>query len=150
MNAIPLHSQEHESHNNDVDDIDNQKYIVFRIGEEIYATKLLSVREVVEELPIKTLPNTIRAFKGVCNLRGQIVGVIDLSAQFKVEKSECERPVLLVFDSESGALAVEIDHIETVTIIPPEDIEAPSGLLSAVENQFIQGYSSVMLFADIL
>ena len=45
----------------------------------------------------------------------------------------------LVFDSENGALAVEVDHIEAVTIIPPEDIETHVGVLSTVENKFIHG-----------
>jgi purine-binding chemotaxis protein CheW len=139
MTNVKQNSDIANAQNAEVDELDYHKYVVFRLGGELYGTQLLSVREVVEELPIKRLPNTIQSFKGVCNLRGQIVGVIDLSAQFKVVGMNRERPVLLVFDSENGALAVEVDHIEAVTIIPPEDIETHVGVLSTVENKFIHG-----------
>jgi purine-binding chemotaxis protein CheW len=124
---------------NEIDEIDLHKYIVFKLGSELYGTPLLAVREVVEEMPIKPLPNTIESFRGVCNLRGQIIGVINLSAQFNIEHSASKKPVLMVFDSGKGALAVQVDHIETVTVIPPENIEIQTGLLASLDHKFIHG-----------
>ena len=138
MSANPR-SEFNSTAENQIDEIDSHKYIIFKLGPELYGTPLLAVREVVEEMPIKPLPNTIVSFKGVCNLRGQIIGVIDLSEQFKIGHLTPKKPVLMVFDSEKGALAVQVDCIETVIVIPPENIEIETGLLASLDHSFIRG-----------
>ncbi len=122
-----------------IDDTDHHKYVVFEIGQELYGTQLLSVREVVEELPIKPLPNTIQAFRGVCNLRGQIVGVLDLAQLFNIKNSRAERPLLMVFDAVNGALAATVDGIKEVSVIMPSDIDAASGVVMGADQRFIKG-----------
>lgn len=118
---------------------DEHKYIVFKLGSEVYGTPLLAVREVVEVLAIKALPNTIPAFKGVFNLRGQIVGVLDLHVRFGLDQDGENRPVLLVFDLEAGALAAQVDQIISVDVIAPNQIEHKANIISTVPTQYIRG-----------
>ncbi len=118
---------------------DLHKYVIFSLGEELYGTKLLEVREVVEMLPTKTVPNTVEAFKGVCNLRGQIIGVIDLKNRFKIQSQEVPRPVLLVFETDSGSIAALADKIESVSVIPEQDIQFKLNIVSSIPNKFISG-----------
>lgn len=107
----------------ELDEVDLSRYIIFKLNEGLFGAKLLDVREVVEMPTIKPIPNTKKDFVGICNLRGQIIGVIDLKQKFGLQRSESDRPVLLVFESESGAIAAVIDQIAKVTTIEEKDIE---------------------------
>ena len=122
-----------------IDDTDQHKYVVFQIEQELYGTQLLSVREVVEELPIKPLPNTIQPFRGVCNLRGQVVGVIDLAKLFNIPSTPPARPLMLVFDAEKGALAAAVDGIKEVAVILPGDIDETSCVFKGTDKRFVKG-----------
>ena len=118
---------------------DDSKYIIFSLGSELYGAKLLEVREVVETMPTKSVPNTIAAFKGVCNLRGQIIGVVDLRLRFGIESDKALRPVLFVFETESGAIAAAVDQIVSVSVIPPKDIESKPNIVSSIPSKYILG-----------
>lgn len=137
MNMANLISEEKKEHV--IDDEDHHKYVVFKIGDEIYASPLLSVREVVEVQAIKKIPNTIPAFVGVCNLRGQIVGILDLNLRFGLDRSPDVRPVLLVFELDSGALAALVDQIVAVEVLETHQIDYQANIVSAVPIQFVRG-----------
>ena len=122
---------------------DEHKFIIFSLGNEIYGARLLEVREVVEALPTKIVPNTISSFIGVSNLRGQIVGVLDLRKRFSIEYQKAERPVFLVFDTPSGALASQVDKVESVSVIAPDDIEDKPNIVSTIPSKFILGIGKV-------
>jgi purine-binding chemotaxis protein CheW len=118
---------------------DENKYIVFSLGGELYGTKLLSVREVIEAMATKAVPNTIPSFLGVCNLRGQIVGVIDLRIRFGVVAPPAERPIFLVFETSSGLIGAAVDRIVSVSEIPSHQVEAKPNIVCAVPARYIQG-----------
>ena len=122
---------------------DENKFIIFSLGNEIYGARLLEVREVVEALPTKVVPNTISSFIGVSNLRGQIVGVLDLRLRFNIDYEKPERPVFLVFDTPSGALASQVDKVESVSVIAPGDIEHKPNIVSSIPSKFILGIGKV-------
>ena len=68
---------------------DNQnKFIFFHIGEEIFGTPLLDVREVIETIQVRKVPHSLVHLKGICNLRGQIVAVIDLAVLLEVSRNK--------------------------------------------------------------
>lgn len=122
---------------------DEHKFIIFSLGNEIYGARLLEVREVVEALPTKIVPNTISSFIGVSNLRGQIVGVLDLRKRFSIDFEKADRPVFLVFDTPSGALASQVDKVESVSVIAPDDIEYKPNIVSKIPSKFILGIGKV-------
>jgi purine-binding chemotaxis protein CheW len=122
---------------------DENKYIIFCLNEELYGTRLLEVREVVEPMPIKTVPNTVSYFEGVCNLRGQIIGVISLKSRFGIDKDTDAQNIMFVFDTESGAIAATVDKIMTVTAVPPTDIERNPNIVSNIPQRFISGIAKV-------
>jgi len=119
--------------------LDAEKYVVFRLAEEWYGANLLDVREVVESMPVKPVPNTIAAFKGVCNLRGQIIGVLDLRERFGLKGAAWEKSVLLVFETETGAIASAVDQIMSVSTIPADQIEFKPNVVALVPTKYIQG-----------
>lgn len=117
----------------------NNKFIIFQLGDNSFAAKLTEVREVVELPKIKQVPNTSTSFIGVCNLRGQIIGVVDLSKKLEIITPEFERPVLLVLDTESGPLSCIVDKINSVSIIEDNQIQKPPKAMESISRQYIFG-----------
>ena len=118
---------------------DDARYLLFRVGGQLYGTPLLGIREVVEPQETKPLPNTVSFFSGVINVRGQVIGVVDLRKRFGCEATKHQRMALMVFDTESGSLAALVDEIECVVQIPPAQIEAKPVVRSHVSVDYLLG-----------
>jgi purine-binding chemotaxis protein CheW len=104
------------------DNIDN-KYLLFRLGDELYGTPLLGVREVVEPQASKPIPNTPKHFSGVINIRGEIVGVIDLRMRFNHKAEVNPHQALMVFSTDGGPMAGLVDKVESVISLTDKEIE---------------------------
>ncbi len=115
------------------------QYLIFRLNEELYGVRLLDVNEVVDELSIQRVPNTISSFLGVANLRGALIGVVDLKKQFSMKSSTSERAVYLVFSTSQGTLACTVDQILQVGELLPSDIEKEVNIVSAIPSQYLKG-----------
>ena len=110
---------------------DAETYILYRFQGELYGTPLRMVREVVPFQTPRSIPNTKKNYLGIINLRGEIVGVIDLRFWFQDEKTQSRRPnprALVVVDSLSGVMAASVDTIEGVCQLDSKDIESPNGI----------------------
>ncbi len=118
---------------------EEQKYILFRLGEELYGTPLLDVREVVEPIEPKPIPNTVRWFRGVINIRGEIVGVVDLRARFGQSTELTAGRALMIFSTAVGPLAGLVDKVDSVARIPESDIERHPNVMSVVGQQYLLG-----------
>jgi purine-binding chemotaxis protein CheW len=97
------------------------KFLIFRLGVEIYGTPLLNVREVIEYKDPKPVPNSDKSFEGVINLRGEVIGILDLRKIFGVEAPP--PAALLVFECEMGVLAGAVDKVVSVTEIKDANID---------------------------
>lgn len=107
------------------DEITNQdthKYLIYQLGSENFATPLIEVREVVEFRSAKPIPHTSVFFKGVINIRGEIVGVVDLRERLNIPASATPM-AQLIFETENGPLAAIVDRVHSVTIILEKDLE---------------------------
>jgi purine-binding chemotaxis protein CheW len=97
------------------------KYLIFQLGQETYGTPLLGVREVVEFKEPKPVPNSAKGFEGVINLRGEVIGVIDIRKLLGIDGSHPQ--AMLVFESEMGVMGTYVDRVLSVTEIMDADIE---------------------------
>src|SRR5262245_61525243 len=100
----------------------DDKYLVFQLGTNLFATPLIEVREVIEYHPPKAIPHTAPFFKGVINIRGEIVGVIDLRQRLEIQGSETPM-AQLIFESEAGSLAAIVDKVLSVTVITEANLD---------------------------
>jgi purine-binding chemotaxis protein CheW len=108
----------------DIDESQN-KFLLFLLGETTFATPLIEVREVVEFREAKPIPHTLPYFKGVINIRGEIVGVIDLRERMNLQNSQ--KPVaMLIFETETGVLAALVDRVLSVAQISRDEIKTQS------------------------
>ena len=118
---------------------EDARYLIFRVNKELYGAPLLGIREVIEPQATKTIPNTVSFFNGVINLRGQVVGVIDLRKRFGCAPVDHPRNVVVVFDTEAGPLGALVDEIDGVARIPYGDVETGAVVRSFVPPEFLIG-----------
>lgn len=112
--------------NNLFEDRSKFKYMLFQLGGETYGTPILQVREVIENRAPKPVPNSNIAFEGVINLRGEVIGVIDLRKVLKVEPKQSLS--ILIFDTANGVMGAVVDRCTAVAEIPEADIDQTGGV----------------------
>ncbi len=119
------------------------RYLIYRVGTELYGSPLLEVREVVEYQSPKYMPNMEPYFSGVINIRGSIVGVIDLRKKFSAPSDVSRYTALLVCESSTGAIAAIVDQVEKVVPIDESVIEKKPPVISRVESDYLLGVANV-------
>ena len=119
---------------------DNQlRVLVFRIGEETYASPLLSVREVLEYQKPKYMPNMLKHFSGVINVRGAIVGVVDMRIKFGHPGDIQNRLAMLLCDTEKGPLAAIVDGVQAVIQLTDNDIDRDPPIRTRTSQKYLLG-----------
>lgn len=119
----------------------HSKFLIFTLGNEVYGTPLLSVREVIEYKIPKPVPNTDSSFEGVINLRGEVIGILDLRKIFNVEAPPAA--CLLVFESEMGVLAAAVDKVVSVTEIKDTNIDHKQSGGKKLDIEYLIGIGKI-------
>lgn len=123
-------------------------HLTFALGDELFAMDIRTVREIIQYGPISTLPLMPAFVRGVINLRGAVLPVIDLQARFsrpaaKVGKKTC----IVIFDAvrkgERIELGLLVDSVSAVIEIAEEQVEPPPDFGSGVNRDFIRGVAKV-------
>lgn len=117
-----------------------QALIVFRVDEILCGVSITQVQEITQNVEITPVHHAPECVKGVVNLRGQIVTVIDLRKTFGLEAAELHpemRIVVVKFAEESIGLLVE--RVEDVMQADQYDLEAPPGNICGVSGAFFRG-----------
>ncbi len=124
------------------------QYLTFALGEEVFAMDIRTVREIIQYGAMTTVPLMPDFVRGVINLRGAVVPVIDLHARFGrpaalVGKKTC----IVIFDAmregERVELGLLVDAVSEVIDIPQAQIEPPPSFGGAVRRDFIRGMGKV-------
>lgn len=117
-------------------EIEETRYIVYRIGDASFASPLLTITEIVDPLPYCYVPNEHEYFLGLANLRGQIIGVIDLGLRFGMASSnEKEAGVLLIFEHDGATLGALVSGVESAISLRPEEIVNEEPVSHAVPEE---------------
>jgi purine-binding chemotaxis protein CheW len=125
------------------------KYLSFTLGGELFGLPVLKVREIIRLTNITPIPKMPPFLKGVINLRGKIVPVVDLRIRFNLENAEStERTCIIVAQvkMQTNALinmGLIVDGVEEVLNIAATDIESTPDFGSKLEAEFIQGLAKV-------
>jgi purine-binding chemotaxis protein CheW len=118
------------------DNSPKESYLVFSVNNGFYAAPLLTVREVTEYTHPKKVPHTQDFFLGVTNIRGEIVGVLDLSKRLSGEFCSGERRCMIVVNLENCALAIVVNSVSQVVEISNDEIDKKNPALST-ENSYV-------------
>ena len=120
------------------------KYLTFLIGKEEFGVAVLKVREIMGMQEITAVPHTPPYVRGIINLRGKVVPVIDLRAKFGMPAAEytartCIIVVNLPDDKGGMLMGVIVDAVSEVAHIAADEIENPPDLGQAADLQFLTG-----------
>jgi purine-binding chemotaxis protein CheW len=121
-----------------------QQYLTFRLGGEVFALDITQVREVLDYTQITRVPRLPEFMRGVINLRGAVVPVVDLRLKFGMPVTErtvntCIIIAEVVIEGERTILGALADSVQEVVDLEPAQIEAPPRIGTAVRADFIRG-----------
>ncbi len=124
------------------------KYLTFTLADEEYGIGILKIREIIGMLPITSVPQTPPFVKGVINLRGKVIPVLDLRLRFGMQEIEySERTCIIVVEIEGPAGTVQIgivvDAVSEVMNIKGEDIEETPTFGVKLNTAYILGMAKM-------
>jgi len=119
------------------------------LDDEMFAIGILSIREIIEYGFVTEVPMTPPFIRGVINLRGAVVPVVDLAVRFgRPARDNTKRTCIVIVDIESAKgsqeMGVVVDAVNEVLEIPPDDIEPPPEFGARIRSDFIKGMESSM------
>ena len=133
-------SKEPSQQDTDLEVQEGQKYLIFSLAGEMYGTPLTDLNEVIEAQEPKPMPNMVEHFKGVINLRGQIVGIINLAERLGIPKdSHLESRAAMIFENDSGIFAISIDRIVSILELKEEQIDRQPTISTKVPIAYLSG-----------
>lgn len=121
-----------------------QQYLTFMIGGEEYAVSLLKVKEIIEYDTVTEIPKTPEWVRGVINLRGNVVPVIDLAVKFRLAPSLPGKLTCIVItevqcEGEATVMGIMADSVRQVIDLKSQDIEVPPSFGTRVKVDYLLG-----------
>ena len=120
------------------------KYLTFSLAEEEYGIGILKVKEIIGMMPITAVPRAPGQVRGVINLRGKVIPVVDLRLKFGIEAmAYTERTCIIVVEIALGAgkvfMGIVVDSVSEVVNIRAADVEAAPDFGSKLDTEYILG-----------
>lgn len=126
------------------EDTQKGKYLTFSIGKESYGIEIQYVTEIIGIQAITEIPELPDYVKGIINLRGKIIPVMDVRLRFKKEVKEYnDRTCVIVIDTMDLSIGLIVDSVAEVINIPEQDIEVPPKMNKGYNNRFIKNIGKV-------
>jgi purine-binding chemotaxis protein CheW len=124
------------------------KYLTFSLAREEYGIGILKVKEIIGMMPITTVPRTPPFIKGVINLRGKVIPVVDLRLKFGIEEmGYTERTCIIVVEiaSQAGSVltGIVVDSVSEVLNIKGADIEETPNFGAKFDTDYILGMAKI-------
>ncbi|MBC3797949.1 chemotaxis protein CheW [Acetobacterium tundrae] len=122
------------------EDTQHGRFLTFALEEEVFGIEIKYVTEIIGVQSITKVPEVPPHIKGIINLRGKIIPVIDVRLQFGKEPVDYnDRTCIIVIDIDSVSVGLIVDSVDEVITIEDEEISAPPSSKSGFENRFIKG-----------
>ncbi|NCO61240.1 MAG: chemotaxis protein CheW [Deltaproteobacteria bacterium CG_4_8_14_3_um_filter_51_11] len=124
------------------------KYLTFTLAAEEYGIGILKIKEIIGMMPITTVPRTPDFIKGVINLRGKVIPVMDLRLRFGMEKNDYnDRTCIIVVEiagrSGTFTMGIVVDSVSEVLSIKQDDIDKTPSFGTNVNTDYILGMAKV-------
>lgn len=123
-----------------VSDEDERQFLTFVLGDEHYGINILKVQEIKGYTEVTRIPNTPDYVKGVLNLRGTIVPIVNLRMKFGMEQIDHTAfTVIVVVVVRDRVMGMIVDAVSDVLTISPNEVKPPPSLGTKVDTSFIDG-----------
>jgi purine-binding chemotaxis protein CheW len=131
------------------------KFLTFSLASEDYGIGILKIKEIIGMMPITTIPQAPPSVKGVINLRGRVIPVIDMRLQFGMDPAEyTDRTCIVVVEIATSTAPIPtgivVDSVSEVVNIRGEDIDDAPDFGLSVRTEFILGIAKLQGSAKIL
>ena len=131
-------------YDDDDEDTMRDRYLAFRLAEEDYGFPIRCVTEIIAMQRITEMPDVAEYVKGVVNLRGKVIPVMDVRIRFGMpERKYDDRTCIVVVDHEGTAVGLIVDRVAEVIDIPGDQIDPPPTIHKGANHRFIQGLGKV-------
>ena len=135
----------------ETDQIEDQgQFLSFYLADEIYAIALMNLREIIGYGDLTNVPMMPDFIKGVINLRGRVVPVVDLATRLGSQMAETTKRTSIIIvefyddtDDEKINIGIIVDGVDKVLDISPDDIEPPPSFGAKIRTDFIEGMAKV-------
>lgn len=129
-------------------DEEQSQYLTFLLGGEMFAIPILNIKEIIEYGHLTTVPMMPAFIRGVINLRGSVVPVVDLAIRFGRKASEItRRTCIVIIEIEAGEekqdVGVVVDTVNEVLEIPAAEIEQAPSFGARIRADFIRGMGKI-------
>ena len=123
---------------------ETRQYLTFNLGEESFALDVANVREILEFTDLTAIPRTPDFMRGVINLRGSVVPVMDMRVKFNLTRTEktvntCIIVVEVLLEGEPVILGALVDSVQEVFELEPDRIEPAPKIGKGLKTEFIRG-----------
>jgi len=124
--------------------LDLNQYLTFTLEGELFALDIATVREILDDTNITRIPRTPEFLRGVLNLRGNAVPVVDLRLKFGMPRTQltvntCVIITEITIDNEHAVIGALADSVQEVIELRPEDIDPAPKMGTAIATKFIRG-----------
>lgn len=139
MPSLPT-AQDHDS----AELQERTKYLTFILGSECYGLDIMYVREIIGMQQFTTVPDVPAYVKGVINLRGKVIPVMDVRLRFRMgERAYDDRTCIIVIHVGDWLVGLVVDTVSEVLDIPQADVEQPPQAFGRNNDHFIAGMGKV-------
>ncbi|OPY59946.1 MAG: Chemotaxis protein CheW [Syntrophorhabdaceae bacterium PtaU1.Bin034] len=124
--------------------METEQYLTFKLEDEVYAVEVAKVREILDYTPITKVPRTPDFMRGVINVRGSVVPVLDLRLKFGMTLTEksvdtCIIVLEITLEEETAILGALADSVQEVIDLEPGQIEPAPRIGGRINTEFIRG-----------
>ncbi|WP_026882769.1 chemotaxis protein CheW [Clostridium akagii] len=126
------------------EDTQKGKFLAFSVGKESYGIEIKFVTEIIVIQEITEVPELPSYVKGIINLRGKIIPVIDVRLRFKKEAKEYnDRTCIVVIEIKATSVGLIVDNVAEVINIDENDIVPPPDIKTGFHNRYVRGIGKV-------
>ena len=128
----------------DDEDTMKDKYLTFHLAGEDYGLDIVFVTEIIGIQKITEVPDMPNFVKGVINLRGKVIPVMDVRLLFNLDERDYdERTCIIVVDINNSAVGLVVDQVNEVADIPESDVEPPPRTTKGASSRYLKGMGKV-------
>jgi purine-binding chemotaxis protein CheW len=133
----------------DAEDMIKDQYLTFAIEDEEFGVEISYVKEIIEMKPITRVPEMPDFIEGIINLRGELIGLLDVRKRFGIPPKEHDEETCIIviiadkINNGLGLLGIVVDAVRETAIIPEERLSPPPSARLSFANQFIRNIGRV-------
>lgn len=122
------------------EDTQHGRFLTFALGDEEFGIEISFVTEIIGMQPISTLPEVPEYIRGIVNLRGKIIPVIDMRLKFKKAAIDySDRTCIIVIDTGVFTVGLIVDRVAEVMSLDDNQIVPPPDIRTGIQNRYIKG-----------